>query len=637
MENHQDYLSCYVNAYEQPEKFWTEIGNSFEWIKPFSQAAPDMNAAFQKVEWFKDGIVNITQNALDRHIKTHPHKIAIYFEPNGDNDSMQKSYTYQQLHQEVCRMAQTLRKLDVKKGDTVTLYMGMNPQLVISVLACARIGAIHSVVFGGFSAKALSERINDAGSKLIITQEIVARGDKNLSLRTTVDEAVEQLSENQSLKVLIFGKILSLKKYHIDVEKFWLENLIKLDVHSPIEPMNSEDPLFILYTSGSTGQPKGLLHTTAGYMVWAQYTFEQVFGVNKNEDVFWCTADIGWITGHTYFTYAPLLAGVSQVMFEGIPTYPTPKRWWDIIDHYHVTHFYTAPTAIRSLESLGTDWFKQVSLNSLKVLGSVGEPINVEAWHWYDTHVGKNRCPIVDTWWQTETGGIMISSLANVTECVPTMATIPLPGVYPALMDEKGQMDTSTVATGNLVITRPWPGMARTIWKDQQRYHQTYFSTYPENYFTGDGANRNEKNHYRITGRVDDVINVSGHRLSTAEIENAINEAEAIVESAVVGMPHAIKGQGILAYVLLTPEAVTNNDETLHKIANQIITEKIGPIAKLDKLIILKQLPKTRSGKIMRRILRKAAEGEWNSLGDVSTLLNPEVVDEIKSKLQGKS
>jgi len=636
IQSHQDYLRCYQQAWDDPEIFWSKIGDNFQWVQKYTQAAPDLTLGFNQAHWFKDGVLNITQNALDRHVKNNPDKIAIYFEPNDDKKNSRRTYTYLQLLQEVSRMAETLRSLGVKKGHTVTLYMGMNPQLVISVLACARIGAIHSVVFAGFSAKALSERIDDSGSKIVLTQESVGRGEKNLFLRQTVDDAIDSLPYKEDVMLLVFGLKEVTKKYHIDVEQYWLKNNIHLETTSKIEAMNAEDPLFILYTSGSTGKPKGLLHTTAGYMVWANYTFEQVFGVDKQHDVFWCTADVGWITGHSYFTYGPLLSGVSQVMYEGIPTYPNPSRWWEIIDRYSVTHFYTAPTAIRSLESLGTTWFKDVSLKSLKVLGSVGEPINAEAWHWYDTHVGKMNCPIVDTWWQTETGGIMISSLANVTECVPTMATNPLPGVYPALVNDKGVIDDTEHASGNLVITRSWPGMARTIWKDHERYQQTYFATYPGNYFTGDGASRNEKGQYRITGRVDDVINVSGHRLSTAEIENAINEAEAIVESAVVGMPHAIKGQGILAYVLLSPEAMnTTTPEGLHKVTNNIITEKIGPIAKVDKLVILNQLPKTRSGKIMRRILRKAAEGEWNSLGDTSTLLNPEVVDEIKSKLQG--
>ena len=492
MKNLQHYLDCSKEAWEQPEVFWKTIGDTFDWIQGFSKAAPDFTQGFNNVEWFKDGMLNITYNALDRHVKRHPEKIALYFEPNGQND-IRKTFSYKELLDEVCRMAETLRSLGVKKGDTVTLYMGMNPWLMISVLACARIGAIHSVVFGGFSAKSLSERIEDAGSKIIITQETASRGDKKLFLRKTVDEAIEILKAESSIHVLIFGQVVQPKSFHLCIEEYWQQKKIYLGIPSTIESMQAEDPLFILYTSGSTGKPKGLLHTTAGYMVWAQYTFEQVFGVDKKNDIFWCTADIGWITGHTYVTYGPLLAGVSQVMFEGIPTYPTPQRWWNIIDHYEVTHFYTSPTAIRSLESLGLDYLKGTSLQSLKVLGSVGEPINAEAWEWYNANVGKNHCPIVDTWWQTETGGIMISTLAHVTECVPTFATQPLPGVYPALVDDKGRLDSSSHASGNLVIIRPWPGMARSIWKDHARYLQTYFSTYPGYYFTGDGSLRNEK------------------------------------------------------------------------------------------------------------------------------------------------
>jgi acetyl-CoA synthetase len=624
-----DYLRCCAAALEHPENYWSEVAKSFDWIKLWDRATPKSLENFENIEWFKGAKLNITQNALDRHVKSSPNKIAIYFEPNSSTDNSKRSYTYKELYLEVCRMAETLRSHGVKKGDTVTLYMGMNPQLLISTLACARIGAIHSVVFGGFSANALSERVSNAKSKIIITQEVVSRGDKKLYLNKIVDEALGLLSDSEGIKKIVYGSN--------ELELFWKQNNLHLGMDSAVEVMDSEDPLFILYTSGSTGKPKGLLHTTAGYMVWAQYTFEQVFGVDKDKDVFWCTADIGWITGHSYFTYGPLLAGVSQVMYEGIPTYPDAARWWKIIDEYKVSHFYTAPTAIRSLESLGTEWFKNVSLDTLKVLGSVGEPINVEAWEWYNQHVGKNRCPIVDTWWQTETGGIMISSLANVTECIPTMATYPLPGIYPALMDDKVKICSSMESSGNLVITRAWPGMARTIWGDHARYQQSYFSTYEGKYFTGDGSNCDAQGRYRITGRVDDVLNVSGHRLSTAEIENAINEAEAIVESAVVGMPHAIKGQAVLAYVLLSPESKSSTtDQELLKVSNEIITKKIGPIAKLDKLVILTQLPKTRSGKIMRRILRKGAEGEWGSLGDTSTLLNPEVVEELKIKLQGK-
>lgn len=632
----KDYQYSYQLALENPEKFWSEVAATFKWVTTWDMAAPKNMNGFQNVEWFKGAKLNITQNALDRHVENNPDKIAIYFEPNDQDDKRKRSYTYKELYLEVCQMAQALRSLGIKKGDTVTLYMGMNPNLLTSVLACARIGAVHSVVFGGFSAKALSERIEDAGSNLVITQHKVKRGDKSLNLLSTVDEALNISEKFNQVKVLICDEYQALKQnHHIVLNEYYLEKKISSGIKSPIEIMDAEDPLFILYTSGSTGKPKGLMHTTAGYMVWAQYTFEQVFGVNKLDDIFWCTADIGWITGHSYFTYGPLLAGVTQVMFEGIPTFPLPNRWWKMIDEYKVTHFYTAPTAIRSLESLGTQWFNGVTLNSLKVLGSVGEPINTEAWQWYNEHVGKKRCPIVDTWWQTETGGIMISALANISECIPTMATYPLPGVYPALVDDKGIKVETLDASGNLVITRPWPGMARSIWKDLARYQQTYFSTYAGNYFTGDGANRDDKGRYRITGRVDDVINVSGHRLSTAEIENAINEAEVIVESAVVGKPHAIKGQGVLAYVLLTPEVKATTSEELLKITNEIIIKKIGPIAKVDQLIILSQLPKTRSGKIMRRILRKAAEGEWNSLGDVSTLLNPEIVEEIKLKLKG--
>ncbi|MCR9204996.1 MAG: acetate--CoA ligase, partial [Halobacteriovoraceae bacterium] len=535
-------------------------------------------------------------------------------------------YTYKELHAEVCKFANVLKDHGIQKGDRVCFYMSMVPELLIGALATARIGAIHSVVFGGFSAKALAGRINDCEAKMLITCDEGHRGAKTIPLKEICDEALTECSTIET--VLVRERTNCGVSFKEGRDKSLMPLLKKASPENNPEVMKSEDPLFILYTSGSTGTPKGLLHTTAGYMTWTHYTFQNIFQMEEN-DIWWCTADIGWITGHSYMTYGPLLNGVTQVMFEGVPTYPDAGRFWEVVDKYDVTHFYTAPTAIRALQACDIELVKKHKLDSLKVLGSVGEPINEEAWEWYHKHIGKERCPIADTWWQTETGGMMISSLAGVTESVPAHATLPMPGVTPVLVDSEGKAVEGNPAEGNLCMEKPWPGIARTIWGNHERYKETYFSTYPGKYFTGDGAKRDLQGRYRITGRVDDVINVSGHRIGTAEVEDAINEHADIVESAVVGYPHDIKGQGIYAYVICQPN-VNKTAEELRPSVNEIINKMIGPIAKPDVVQIVSGLPKTRSGKIMRRILRKIAAKDSSNLGDTSTLLNPEIVEEIK-------
>lgn len=621
----QNLYHAQYNLSKNPN-YWKEIASQYQWMK-IPEKTLQGNFSDSTITWFEDGVTNITVNCLDRHLSEHGNKTAIIFEPNNPADNPQK-LTFQELATRVNQMCFMLAAKGVKKSDVVCLYMPMSCELLISTLACARIGAIHSVVFGGFSASSLASRIQDSQAKLIITSDESYRGDKTIGLKQIVDEALATCPSIQT--VLVYkrtGAEISMKKNR----DFYLHDIqVHHKKNYPAEPMRAEDPLFILYTSGSTGKPKGLLHTCGGYMIWTGETFKNVFQP-KDDSLFWCTADIGWITGHSYIVYGPLLNATSQVIFEGIPTWPDASRFWEIIEKYKVTHFYTAPTAIRALESFGLDYVTGHDLDSLKVLGSVGEPINEEAWQWYHQHIGKSRCPIVDTWWQTETGGIMISALAGITPSIPSFATLPMPGVFPILVDEKGIEITSAVAEGNLCITEPWPGIARTIYDDHERYLQTYFSTYPGKYFTGDGARRDEHGNYRITGRVDDVLNVSGHRLGTAEIENSINEHESVVESAVVGYPHEIKGQGVFAYVILSGNLKTEDKKLLSEL-NTILSKNIGPIAKIDKLIVTSGLPKTRSGKIMRRILRKIAESEFNSLGDLSTLLNPEIVDEIKNK-----
>jgi len=551
--------------------------------------------------------------------------VAFIWEPNDPTEA-NKSLTYRELHAEVCRFANVLKKNGVNKGDRICLYMPMIPELAIAVLACARLGAVHSVVFAGFSATALSDRINDANAKVVLTSDGAYRGNKNIPVKAIVDEAVKTASCVE--KVIVAkrtGENVTMKD---GLDVWWHEETKGISAECEAESMDAEDMLFILYTSGSTGQPKGVVHTTGGYMVYAEYSFRNVFQISDG-DVYWCTADIGWVTGHTYLVYAPLLAGTTSVIFEGVPTFPDAGRFWAGIQKHKVTHFYTAPTAIRSLMASGLDFVKPYDLSSLKVLGSVGEPINEEAWHWYNDNIGNKNCPIVDTWWQTETGGILISPLAGITPLKPTCATLPLPGVQPILVDSEGKELKGNDVEGNLCMKYPWPSIIRTLYGDHERCRQTYFSTYKGLYFTGDGCKRDHDGYYRILGRVDDVINVSGHRMGTAEVENAINEHDAVIESAVVGYPHDIKGQGIYAYVIL--ENFSKTEEVLRKEILDVVTKIIGPIAKPDKIQFVKGLPKTRSGKIMRRILRKVAEGDVSNLGDTSTLLDPSVVDDIKA------
>lgn len=621
----EEYYQVYRKSVREPENFWQEVAEEhFLWRQKWHTV---LRWDFTKPEvaWFEGAKLNITENCIDRHLLTKGDKTAIIFEPNSPEETAEH-ITYKQLHARVCQMANVLKSKGVKKGDRVCIYLPMIPELAISVLACARIGAIHNVVFAGFSAKALATRINDSQCQMVITSDGGYRGDKTIDLKSIVDAALNDCPEVKT--VLVVNRIQS-DITMIKDRDHWLQPLLDVaDAHCEPEVMDAEDPLFILYTSGSTGIPKGMMHTTAGYMVYTAYTFKNVFQY-KDNDVFWCTADIGWITGHSYIVYGPLANGATTVMFEGVPHYPDYGRFWDIIAKHKVTQFYTAPTAIRSLAKQSLDFVEQHNLTSLKVLGSVGEPINEEAWHWYNDNIGKRRSPIVDTWWQTETGGIMISPLPYVTPTKPTYATLPFPGIQPALMDETGEELKGNQVEGRLCIKFPWPSMARTIWGNHQRYKDTYFSTFEKMYFTGDGALRDEVGYYRITGRVDDVIIVSGHNLGTAPIEDAINEHPAVAESAIVGFPHDIKGNALYGYVILKETGEGRVHDNLRKEINQLISERIGPIAKLDKIQFTSGLPKTRSGKIMRRILRKIACKDTSDLGDISTLLNPEVVQEI--------
>lgn len=619
----EDYQSTYKKSVAQPEAFWDEVANTFSWRKKWDKTL-EWDFRSLDVTWFQGGTLNITENCLDRHLESRGDQAAIIWEPN-EPDGETLTYTYKQLHAAVCKMANVLKNNGIKKGDRVCFYMPMVPELAIAVLACARIGAVHSVVFAGFSATALADRINDASCNMVICSDGNFRGKKQIPVKEVVDKGLESTTSVETVLVL---KHTGQNVAWIEGRDKWIhEELPKADDHCEAEEMNSEDLLFILYTSGSTGKPKGVVHTCGGYMVYTEYTFRNVFQYQEG-DIYWCTADIGWITGHSYIIYGPLLAGATTVMFEGVPTYPDAGRFWQICEKLGVTHFYTAPTAIRALMAKGLEHVTPYDLSKLKVLGSVGEPINEEAWHWYDEHIGKKGIPIVDTWWQTETGGMMISPIAGITKLEPCCATLPLPGVQPILVDSDGKEVEGNDVEGLLCIKFPWPSMIRTTYGDHERAKKTYFSMFDNLYFTGDGARRNKNGNYRIIGRVDDVINVSGHRMGTAEVENAIDQHPNVVESAVVGYPHEIKGQGIYAYVTVQQEG---NPDELRKEILQVVTKEIGPIAKPDKILVVSGLPKTRSGKIMRRILRKIAEGTAENLGDTSTLLDPSVVDEIKS------
>ncbi len=626
VDNLEQYFKHYNKSVREPRKFWGKIAEeNFTWYQQWDKVV-DFNMAEGDIKWFTEAKLNITKNAIDRHLNKRGDKTAIIFEPNNPEEEA-LHITYNELHQRVCKMSNVLREQGIKKGDRVCIYLPMIPELAVALLACARIGAIHSVIFAGFSASAVTNRITDSGCKMVITADGGFRGSKTIALKEIIDEALEQCDTVE--------KVLVVKRTHTAVSMkegrdYWMQPLVdEASDNSVAEIMDAEDPLFILYTSGSTGKPKGMVHTTAGYMVQSAYTFKNVFAYEET-DVFWCTADIGWITGHSYIVYGPLLNGATTVIFEGVPSYPDFSRFWQIIEKHKITQFYTAPTAIRALAKENLEYVNKYALKSLKVIGSVGEPINEEAWHWYNDHVGAKKCPVVDTWWQTETGGIMISPIAFVTPTKPTYATLPLPGIQPVLMDDKRNEIEGNQVVGSLCIKFPWPGIARTIWGDHKRYIDTYFSAFPGKFFTGDGALRDEVGYYRITGRVDDVVIVSGHNLGTAPIEDAINEHPAVAESAIVGFPHDVKGKALYGYVILKETGEIRNKENLFKEINQHISDHVGPIAKLDKIQFVDGLPKTRSGKIMRRILRKIAEGDFSNFGDTSTLLNPEIIEHIK-------
>jgi acetyl-CoA synthetase len=628
MDNYQiktfeEYQNVYIKSVIDPEGFWAGIAENFRWQKKWDKVL-DWNFTDPKIQWFINGKLNITESCLDRWAETQPDTTAILWEANEPSEATRK-ISYKELHSEVCRVSNMLKSNGAKKGDRICVYMSMVPELAIALLACARIGAIHSVVFGGFSSKSIADRIEDAQCSMVITQDSAMRGNKEIMLKEIVDEALEHCPSVK--KIIVLQRTGTEVYMRHERDAWWHEEIKKVNDECKAEVMDSEDMLFILYTSGSTGKPKGVVHSCGGYMVYANYTFLNVFQY-KHGDVFFCTADIGWVTGHSYIVYGPLSAGATVLMFEGMPSYPDAGRFWEICDKHKVNILYTAPTAIRSLMAYGTEPIEGKRLDTLKVLGTVGEPINEEAWQWYHDNIGKGKCPIVDTWWQTETGGILISNLAGVTPQKPAHATLPIPGIQPVLVDEKGTEVQGNSVSGNLCIKFPWPGMIRTTYGDHERCKQNYFATYPGLYFTGDGCLRDENGFYRITGRVDDVLNVSGHRIGTAEVENAINLHNAIIESAVVGFPHAVKGQGIYAYVI-PAEGEEHSDELKQQIVKSV-TEHIGSFAKPDKIQFVKGLPRTRSGKIMRRILRKIAEGEMDNIGDVTTLLNPEVVVQIK-------
>ncbi len=628
IKSYEEYKTAWQKSVDDPEGFWGEIAETFSWRKKWDKVL-SWNFNDPDIKWFEGGKLNITENCLDRHVKERPNTPAIIWEPNNPEEH-HRTLTYKQLHFKVCQFANVLKNNGIKKGDRVCIYMGMIPELAIAVLACARIGAIHSVIFGGFSAQSIADRLQDAKSEFIITCDGAYRGGKDISLKNVIDDALVACPFVK--RTIVYTRTRTPVSMIKGRDVWWEDEINKVETMGnpdcPAEEMDAEDVLFILYTSGSTGKPKGVVHTCAGYMIYTNYTFVNVFQY-KAEEIHFCTADIGWITGHSYILYGPLSAGGTSLMFEGVPTWPDAGRFWQIVDKFKVNILYTAPTAIRSLMGYGTGPLQGRDLSSLRVLGTVGEPINEEAWHWYDQHVGKGRCPIVDTWWQTETGGILISNLAGITPSKATYATLPMPGVQPVLVDESGNEIEGNNVSGNLCIKAPWPGIIRTTYGDHDRCKKTYFSTYPELYFTGDGTLRDENGFYRITGRVDDVLNVSGHRIGTAEVENAINMHAGVVESAVVGYHHEIKGQGIYAFVIY--QGHHGDDSLIRRDITTTVSRIIGPIAKPDKIQFVQGLPKTRSGKIMRRILRKIAEGEMDKLGDTTTLLDPGVVDEISN------
>lgn len=620
----EEYEKVYQQSIDNPDEFWADYAQTFDWHKPWDKV---QSGSFKDgdIKWFEGGKLNITENCLDRHLDEHGDKVAFYFEPN-ELDEKKRGLTYRELHREVCQFANVLEDRGIEKGDRVAIYMGMSPELAIAALACARIGAVHSIVFAGFSAQSLAGRIQDCNAKMLITNDGLERGEKLVPLKEIADEALESCSSVDDVIVCRHAK--NDIKWVEGRDLRWEELMDGASTEHEAVPMDAEDPLFILYTSGSTGKPKGQVHTCGGYMVYTSYTLQTVFQIDE-DDIYWCTADAGWITGHSYIIYGPLLNAVTGIIFESTPTYPDPARLWKVCEKYDVSHFYTAPTAIRALMKEGKEHVHKCDLSSLKVLGTVGEPINEEAWNWYNEVVGKEDCPIVDTWWQTETAGIMISPIAGITPTKPGFATLPLPGVQVALLDDDGNEIEENGVQGNLVISQSWPGVTRGIWGNHERYMDTYFNKYPGYYLTGDGCRRDKDGYYRITGRVDDVLNVSGHRLGTAEIEDAIDDHSNVVESAVVGYPHDVKGEGVYAFTICEEEV--DDPETFKEEVNELITKSISPIAKAEKVQIVSDLPKTRSGKIMRRILRKVAAGDTDDFGDISTLLNPEVVEEIKS------
>ncbi len=616
-----EYFKKYELSQKDPEKFWSEIANSFTWKKKWDKVL-EWNFKNVDINWFKNAKLNITENIFERNLKDRGGKTAIIWEPNDPNESA-IHLSYQELYEMTCKFSNALKKKGVKKGDRIIIYMPMVPEAAIAMLACARVGAIHSVVFAGFSSSSLADRINDCQAKMVLTSDGNFRGSKTISVKPIVDQALEKCSTIENVIVLERTKQTV---NMVEGRDHWWHDCVKGEsIECEAESLDSEDMLFILYTSGSTGKPKGVVHSSAGYMVYSSYTFLNVFQYDEN-DIYWCTADVGWITGHSYIVYGPLLCGATSVMFEGVPTFPNVSRFWDIVDKFKINQFYTAPTAIRALQAHGLEPLKNNSLESLRVIGSVGEPINEEAWHWYHDNIGKGNCPLVDTWWQTETGGIMISALAGITPNKPAHASLPLPGIHPVIVDSEGNELKGNNVQGNLCIKFPWPSILRTIYGDHQRCINTYFSNYKGMYFTGDGVKRDHDGYLRILGRVDDVMNVSGHRMGTAEVENAINEHEEVIESAVVGYPHDIKGEGIYAYVIVNSNS---SIDIIKKEITDVVRRVIGPIAKPDKIQIVSGLPKTRSGKIMRRILRKVASNDFQNLGDTSTLLNPDVVEEI--------